>query len=1558
MMETLTKPSITKSSIHTLVLIDSGVPEWQDLVDATVAGTEAIALETEQDGIEQISAILAERKGLHTLHILSHGSAACLQLGNGYLTLENLNSYGTLLQQWVQAFSPDCSPSVLFYGCEVAAGDRGEQFIQKLSQLTGTTVAASNSKTGSNTLGGNWNFEVKTGAIDTVLPFDSATLNHYNSVLATFTVTNTNDSGVGSFRQAILDANTSPEVDNIAFNMAGDGVQTIELLSALPIINNSVIIDATTQPGYTRVPLIEIDATNLGGLDRAVLQITAGNSTVRGLVINRAGFSNVGILIRENGNNLIENNYLGTDATGTAFLGNSGSGIFIRDSANNTIQNNLISGNNNTSSVGIDIEGNRASGNQILGNFIGTDVTGTHDLGNSGSGIVIRNAPNNRIGGTTVNDRNLISGNNFYGIEIRGNEANDNQILGNFIGTDITGEISLRNTFDGIQILGGSRTLIGGNSASARNVISGNGSSGIYVREASGFHSILGNYIGTNSQGDKAVQNGGIGLRIEGANNIIGNNLISGNRADGISISGLSGNSANNNRVTGNLIGTDFTGNVALPNGEIGVMIVHGATGNQIGGITEGDRNIISGNQSAGVSVQINATNNQVLGNFVGTNLTGESALGNGIGLYIIAAKNTIIGGLEPGSGNLISGNRSDGIDLGLASSDTLIAGNYIGTDVTGTLAIGNGRHGIFSDAFPRNTIIGGTTPNARNLISGNSRDGLYLDASNNRVLGNFIGTQIDGISPLGNEGNGISLVSLTGNSLIGGTATGEGNRIGFNGSAGIQVSVDTNNGILSNAIFSNDRLGIDLVGPASNLAGTTANDEGDADTGSNNLQNFPVITSAISDGTSTTIFGTLNSTANTEFRLEFFASRTLDPSGFGEGERFIGFATVTTDASGNVSFTETLEGAVPADEFITATATDPNNNTSEFSGGQVVISPSFTLEDITVIEGNSDLTNAIFTVTLSAPLNQLATVDYATVDDTATSPEDYTATTGTLRFNPGETTKTITVAIASDTIDEPDEQFFVTLSNPVNATIATPQAIATITDDDEPPTPEPEPEPEPEPQPEPTLSPLLEVVREPILPSTVNPDSSVTETPIPLLTPIEVPDCNCLTLTVPELVPLSTMIAQPNAVDNILIGTAEDDRLEGTSLADEINGGSGNDLLFGKQGNDNLLGSAGDDTILGGIGSDFPIGSEGDRDWIEGNAGDDYLFGNEGNDTLSGGFGGDWIWGGKDDDYLFGDEDSDTLYGNLGNDTLYGGKGSNVPVGPFLDADLLFGNRGNDYLFGNEGNDTIHAGKEDDVVHGGKDNDLIFGDMGNDTLLGDLGDDTLLGNPNDASVLDPNGRDLLFGGAGNDFLNGNQGDDTLSGGEGNDTLRGGKEDDIVAGDQGDDLIFGDRGNDTLCGGDGDDTILGGTGIEEPMDPNTEKDCLCGGAGNDLLYGDRGDDTLNGGEGDDTLYGGKENDLLFGGDGDDRLSGDFGNDTLIGGNGSDRFVLQGGYGKDLIGDFEVEQDVLELTGDLTVDRLLITQNGNFTDIAIASTGEILVSLIGLSATGGSSIQFV
>lgn len=254
--------------------------------------------------------------------------------------------------------------------------------------------------------------------------------------------------------------------------------------------------------------------------------------------------------------------------------------------------------------------------------------------------------------------------------------------------------------------------------------------------------------------------------------------------------------------------------------------------------------------------------------------------------------------------------------------------GNFIGTDVTGTADLGNSGSGIRLDA--PNNIVGGRTPEARNIISGNE-SGMRIEGEGNLVQGNFIGTDVTGTADLGNFGYGVLLADVD-DTTIGGAMDGAGNVIAFNGYAGVTVSgtsnavFGTSNAILSNSIFANTDLGIDLKPD-----GVTPNDPGDSDAGANNLQNFPVLTSATTDG-STIIEGMLNSTPNTEFNLEFFSNSACDPSGQGEGETLLGSTDVATDVSGDVSFAVTFPVTVPPGEFISATATDPNNNTSEFS--------------------------------------------------------------------------------------------------------------------------------------------------------------------------------------------------------------------------------------------------------------------------------------------------------------------------------------------------------------------------------------------------------------------------------------------------------------------------------------------------------------------------------------------------------------------------------------------------------------------------------------------------
>lgn len=264
--------------------------------------------------------------------------------------------------------------------------------------------------------------------------------------------------------------------------------------------------------------------------------------------------------------------------------------------------------------------------------------------------------------------------------------------------------------------------------------------------------------------------------------------------------------------------------------------------------------------------------------------------------------------------------------------------GNLIGTNVAGTAALPNAI-GIRLRTNATGNTIGGTTAAARNVVSGNGFTGILLDngSPNNVIQGNYIGVDVTGIAPLPNNGPGIALFDFSDNTAIGGAAPGAGNVIAFNPAEGIAVGEEEGDvgvirvAILGNSIHSNALLGIDLL--AAGVPGVNPNDAGDADTGDPNLlQNFPVVTSAAAGGGNVTIGGTLNSTPSTTFRVEFFSNTACDPSGFGEGQSFLGATTVNTDAGGNAAFAG-LVFALPGGQlFITSTATDPVGNTSEFS--------------------------------------------------------------------------------------------------------------------------------------------------------------------------------------------------------------------------------------------------------------------------------------------------------------------------------------------------------------------------------------------------------------------------------------------------------------------------------------------------------------------------------------------------------------------------------------------------------------------------------------------------
>ena len=362
-------------------------------------------------------------------------------------------------------------------------------------------------------------------------------------------------------------------------------------------------------------------------------------------------------------------------------------------------------------------------------------------------------------------------------------------------------------------------------------------------------------------------------------------------------------------------------------------------------------------------------------GNFIGTNAAGDTALGNGFSGLILNTENNgignTIGGTSPAARNVISGNAWDGVWIHTQTPSNLVQNNFIGTDATGTKDLGNGGSGVLI-RYGTNNVVGGATPAARNVISGNSGDGISFKNGlvggtllNNALRGNYIGTDVTGASPLGNAGNGVHLDGSCGtvrDNFVGGSAAGEGNVIAFNSSDGVRVSADPcfisghgsssfGNSIHSNSIFSNGGLGIEL-----DADGVNANDAGDGDTGANRIQNFPVLTSASASGGNTLIEGTLNSSAGTNFTIQFFSSPAADASGNGEGKTFLGTLTgLTTDGTGGASFSFPANQALPEGHVVTATATGPGGDTSEFSGAvNVTIPPqNDAFADAKVITGN-----------------------------------------------------------------------------------------------------------------------------------------------------------------------------------------------------------------------------------------------------------------------------------------------------------------------------------------------------------------------------------------------------------------------------------------------------------------------------------------------------------------------------------------------------------------------------------------------------------------------------
>jgi hypothetical protein len=517
--------------------------------------------------------------------------------------------------------------------------------------------------------------------------------------------------------------------------------------------------------------------------------------------------------------------------------------------------------------------------------------------------------------------------------------------------------------------------ITAGNSEVMGLVVSNFQSSGIFLTGTGG-DVIEGNFLGTDPTGQHAAGNS-VGVAIQCGGNRIGTdgsgstdipggtsgyaarNLISANNGTGIGVG------ADNNVVAGNFVGTDATGTKPLGNVQQGVLVI--GIQNRIGVRGQdpdpsAERNLISGNGN-GVLLQ-GGGQNVLAGNFIGTDVTGTRPLGNsGIGLDIFQSNGNLIGTNGDGVGdtlerNIISANQYDGVDISQGSNNNVLAGNFIGTDVTGTQPLGNTRAGInanYSSSFNRIGTDGLSVDNAgeANIISCNGGQidlGSGAPGQGNLIAGNFVGTDINGnLIPGFTTGSGID-VEGDSNDQIGGSPT-LANTIA-NNNHGVAVSgTSTGVSIRANRIFDNGPgLGIDLGGD-----GVTLNNSHAGQPGPNNWQNFPVLSAAVADS-ATRVVGTLNSTPNTTFILDFYAndSDKGNAGAYGQGQYYLGSASVTTVGSGNVSFNVSGLAPTTPGEWISATATDPGGNTSEFALDVQAVPPA-SLSGMVFADFNND---------------------------------------------------------------------------------------------------------------------------------------------------------------------------------------------------------------------------------------------------------------------------------------------------------------------------------------------------------------------------------------------------------------------------------------------------------------------------------------------------------------------------------------------------------------------------------------------------------------------------
>ena len=824
---------------------------------------------------------------------------------------------------------------------------------------------------------------------------------------------------------------------------------------------------------------IGVDATGAAGLGNAgggIRSLTGGHTIGSTFaagrnVISGNGFNGIALGSTANGVTVF-GNYIGTNAAGTAALAGQPMGLRVFGS-NCTIggadatTRNVISGN---TSVGISLE-SPAAGCVVSANYIGVNSTGTAAVPNGGG--VSLGGSNHTLGGDTAGESNVISGNSQGGVSVSGT---GHLIRGNYIGTNAAGTAALANGGIGIRVLAASGVTIGGTAAGEGNLVSGNGSDGIVTDGASSAVTIQGNKVGTNAAGTAAIPNQS-GVVLDGDGHMLGGgsaaarNLVSGNSSHGVVLAG------SGLVVRGNYVGTDAAGNAALANGGFGLR-GYGETDCEIGGPAAADGNVIAGNVRS-VSFEQGATGNVMRNNILGLNAAATADLADtGSGIEVYSPGNTI--GTPGAGNVIAGFTYQGITLSGAATSGNVIQGNWIGTNPALAPGLGNAQLGIYvldaagnkiggtaageGNVIANNGFIGLWVEHGdRNEISGNSIFG-------NALLGIDIGEQ--GIAPNdggdgdggGNRNQNYPLISSA--VAGGGVTTIQGLLIN-------EPNTDYRVEFFSSPVCSATGFGEGRTFRGSTLVTTGGGGQATLATVIPLALVDPFLTATVTDplGNTSEFSPCVAVGGPNPGKLQFYRNAVLSY----EGVLATGDAMITRShglaGTASVTFTSTNDTAIAgqdytdSDQVLTfapwevvkvvkipilfdpAPETDPEyadlalasptgGATLGLAASDLYIfdnSPAFpgiVIDDSFVDEGASGTRTLSFEVHLS-PTDHPVTVTYATEDGSATAGEDYTAATGTLAFPVSATTQTqqVEIVVAGDTDVEAGETLLVAIT-------------------------------------------------------------------------------------------------------------------------------------------------------------------------------------------------------------------------------------------------------------------------------------------------------------------------------------------------------------------------------------------------------------------------------------------------------------------------------------------------------------------------------------------------